>query len=361
MPRHLRATPQPCPRYDGTMSESSEEAGESDGRPQRGAPASRMAWRDVLERHQIWLYLAAVILAIPASRLWPDPKVFEPLINPALALMLFVTFLQVPLVRLGAAFLDGRFLAALGVANFIAVPLLVAGLAPLLPAEPLVLLGVLFVLLVPCVDYVVTFSHLGRSDAQALLAATPLLLLLQMLLLPVYLGLLAGDSAAALVTPKPFLHAFVILIALPLALACVAQVLAARSRTMAAVVDRAGLWPVPATAVVLFVVVAAVLPQLGAAAGSVLAVLPVYMAFAVLAPFAGWGTGRLFGLQPAQTRALAFSAATRNSLVVLPLALAVPGALPVVPAVIVTQTLVELLAELIYIRVIPRLIRCGHR
>ena len=54
-------------------------------------------------------------------------------------------------------------------------------------------------------------------------------------------------------------------------------------------------------------------------------------------------------------RAVAFSAATRNSLVVLPLALAVPGATPVLPAIVLTQTLVELVAELIYVRVIPKL------
>ena len=53
--------------------------------------------------------------------------------------------------------------------------------------------------------------------------------------------------------------------------------------------------------------------------------------------------------------AVAFSAGTRNSLVVLPLALVVPGAIPLVPAIIVTQTLIELLAELAYIRIIPRL------
>jgi ACR3 family arsenite efflux pump ArsB len=53
----------------------------------------------------------------------------------------------------------------------------VAVLVQFLPAEPLLIIAVLFVVLTPCVDYVVTFSHLGRSDAKSLLAATPLLLL----------------------------------------------------------------------------------------------------------------------------------------------------------------------------------------
>lgn len=60
-------------------------------------------------------------------------------------------------------------------------------------------IGVLLVLLTPCIDYVVTFAHLGKADARPLLAATPLLLAAQMVLLPIYLGLFMGDAAAGLV------------------------------------------------------------------------------------------------------------------------------------------------------------------
>lgn len=61
---------------------------------------------------------------------------------------------------------------------------------------------------------------------------------------------------------------------------------------------------------------------------------------------------RSFKLPTQPGRAVAFSAATRHSLVVLSLALAVPGAIPVLPAIIVTQTLVELIGELFYVRFI---------
>ena len=68
-----------------------------------------------------------------------------------------------------------RFLLALLLANFVVVPLLVATPMQflLLPAEPMVRLGVLLVLFMPCIDYVVTFSHMGRADARLLLVATP--------------------------------------------------------------------------------------------------------------------------------------------------------------------------------------------
>ena len=76
-------------------------------------------------------------------------------------------------------------------ANFIVIPLVVGLLFELVPDNPLIQFEVLLVLLSPCIDYVVTFAYLGRADARLLLAATPALLIVQMLLLPGYLHLSA--------------------------------------------------------------------------------------------------------------------------------------------------------------------------
>lgn len=311
--------------------------------------------RERLETHQVAIYFSSVVAAALVASTVPGTGVLEAAINPALAFMLFVTFLQVPLAELGSAFMRFRFLGALLTANFLAIPLGVALLVQVLPPDPMIRLGVMLVLLTPCIDYVVTFSHLGQADSKLLLASTPALLLLQMLLLPVYLKVLLGDAAAGLVQLEPFIQAFVWLIAIPLILAGVVQIWASRSTKGRGAASRLGLLPVPATALVLFVVVAAVLPQIGEARDVALHVIPVYVAFALAAPLIGWGVARTFGLEAPGGRAVAFSAATRNSLVVLPLALAVPNAIPVLPAIIVAQTLVELVSELVYVRLLPRL------
>lgn len=200
-----------------------------------------------------------------------------------------------------------------------------------------------------------TFSHIGRADARSLLASTPVLLLLQMALLPFYLGLFLGEEASNLVRIGPFVHAFVWLIAVPLALAALTQFVTARRPTLGSVRPGLDLLPVPATALVLFLVFASVVPQLGLALDSALQVVPIYAAFAVVAPVIGWTIGRVAGLAAPEARAVAFSSATRNSLVVQPLAFAVPGAMPLLPAVIVSQTVVELIASLAYMRAMPRL------
>ncbi|WP_341666797.1 arsenic resistance protein [Alcaligenes sp. SDU_A2] len=308
--------------------------------------------RQNLETRQIWIYFAAVAAATALSWQGPPMAVLERLINPALAFMLYVTFLQLPLRSLGRALGQFRFMLVLLLANFLLVPALVFVLLPLVPDDPVLRLGVLLVLLAPCIDYVVTFAHLGRADARALLACTPVLLFAQMLLLPMYLTAYLGPDMAIYIQATPFLDALIWLILVPLVLAALTQWLAARNRIGLGVSRGLGLAPVPAMALVLFLVVAAVAPGLGVAGKAVVAVLPVYILFAIGAPLLGWGLARSARLDAAASRAVAFSSATRNSLVILPLALAVPVTTPVLPAVIVTQTLVELLAEMIYVRVL---------
>jgi len=313
------------------------------------------AIREALENRQIPIYLFAVALAGATAFLWPGAISMEVLITPALALMLFATFFQLPLSDLRRASTHWRFLAALLCANFVVIPLLMMALVPLLPVDQILRLGVLLVLLSPCIDYVITFAHLGRADSRLLIAATPVLLAVQFILLPAYLGAFLQQRAIEPIAFEPFLNAFLWLIGVPLILAVLVQHWSARRGTRGRLACSLGLLPVPATAVVLYVVVAALAPRLESIHHVVWQVVPIYIVFAAIAPLLGWLVARLFQLDVRAGRAVAFSAGTRNSLVILPLAFAVPAALPVLPAVIVTQTLVELLCELVYLRLIPLL------
>lgn len=63
-----------------------------------------------------------------------------------------------------------------------------------------------------------------------------------------------------------------------------------------------------------------------------------------------------FHLEVPASRAAIFTGATRNSLVVLPLAVALPDNLAVAAVVLVTQTLAEVLGMVTYVRFIPRLV-----
>lgn len=176
------------------------------------------------ERHQIALYLGAMAVGAAVGLLAGHTATgWERAINPVLAALLYATFLQVPAAELLRSLRSGRFLGAVLVINFVVVPLVVAAMFTLLPADQAVRLGVLLVLLAPCVDYVIVFSGLAGADSRKLLAVTPLLLIGQMLLLPVLLGLFLGPDLLELVEPEPFVEAFVLLIVIPLVAAWLTQ------------------------------------------------------------------------------------------------------------------------------------------
>ncbi len=310
-----------------------------------------------MERHQVAVYVGA--LAVGALVGWVAPGAgpgLEHAINPVLAALLYVTFLQVPAAQLGRSLRAGRFLGAALVVNFVVVPLVVAAMFAFLPSDQAARLGVLLVLLAPCVDYVIAFSGLAGGSSRRLLAATPLLLLAQMVLLPGYLLLFLGPELAEVVETGPFVEAFVVLIVIPLTLAWLTQGWAARRPTGQRVVDAVAATMVPLMAATLLTVVASQVPKLGDGLAAVAPVVPFYVLFLVVMAFAGLAVARLFRLDVPAGRAIVFTGATRNSLVVLPLALALPDQLAVAAVVVVTQTLVEVVGMVVYVRAVPRLL-----
>lgn len=314
------------------------------------------------ERHQVACYLAALIAGAAVGLAFP--MIAQPsaqVVTPALALLLFATFLGVPFARIGAAVRDLRFLATLLLLNFVVVPAVVFGLSRFVANDAAILIGLLLVLLTPCIDYVIVFAGIAGGAADRLLAAAPILMIAQMLLLPAFLWLFGGGELLAEVEVEPFVEALVWLIVVPLALAAAVQWLA-RRRTGAAkiggaVLAGAAASMVPLMMLVLAAVVASQISAIGQGDGSLIAVVPIFGAFAVIMALAGWWLARGVGLDVAGSRALVFSGVTRNSLVVLPLALALPAPLDLAPLVVVTQTLVELVVMVVGIRLIPRLVR----
>lgn len=151
--------------------------------------------RLTLESRQVWIYLGAVSAGLAVGTWMPEIRsVLEVLLWPALVLMLYATFLQVPLLHVRAALADHRFSAAVIAGNFLIIPLLAWLLVQWLPPDPALRLGVLMVLLVPCTDWFITFSQLGGGDAPRAIAITPVNLLLQLPLLPTYLWLMSGSD-----------------------------------------------------------------------------------------------------------------------------------------------------------------------
>lgn len=317
-----------------------------------------MFTREQLEEKQISLYVIVLVIAAGFGLVMPDfAGRLDVTISLVIAILMYSMFSQIPFGSLKKSFGNRRFIGALLTVNYIAVPVVVWLLSKLLPEYPPLLLGVYLVLLTPCIDYVIVFTSLGRGNEKLLLMATPILFVTQMLLLPLYLWLFMGKESIGIVEAGPFLEAFLGLIVVPLGVAIAVQLYAKKASFVDKILNSSAWLPVPFMALTLFVVVASQIGKLSTYIDLIIKVIPIYIAFMIIMPIISRFFAKRFNLDIQSGRALIFSGATRNSLVVLPLALALPdGVSTLVTAIIVTQTIVELIGSLIYIRLIPNLL-----
>tara|TARA_R100000306_G_scaffold62603_1_gene75591 strand:- start:57353 stop:58339 length:987 start_codon:yes stop_codon:yes gene_type:complete len=310
--------------------------------------------RETLEQYQVYLYLSAISFGLLAGLNFPVLESMLPaMLWPLLAVLIYTTFTQVPLTTLHQAFSDRRFLTAAVIGNFILLPMVVWLLLWLAPEQPAVQLGIALVLLVPCTDWFVTFTHLGRGDTRHAIAFTPVSLLLQLLLLPVYLWLFLDDDIAGHVLRQELVTAFLGLIVLPLVLAMLTEHWCSRRDDRAVLLSHLAWLPVPLLALVVFCIAAAQVRTVIAAWPILAQLALVFVLFLLAAALLSRLISHWFRLPSGQGRVLAFSLGSRNSFVVLPLALALPASYELTAVVVVFQSLIELVGLAFFVWWVP--------
>ncbi|QJF24527.1 arsenic resistance protein [Mammaliicoccus vitulinus] len=312
-----------------------------------------------LEDQQIYIYIVFIFIGIFCGLFFEHTQqIFEPSISVLIAILMFGMFAQVPFLSLRNKLLNFRYIFALVLSNFLLIPVLVFLLVTVfnITSTPL-LIGIYLVLLTPCIDYVIVFTKLGHGNAEYMLISTPILFVLQVILLPIYFFIFLNQDFSQYIDIKPFLETFILLIVSPLLIAIILQYLSRKSNKMMKVLTLSEWIPVPFMAFVLMSVIGSQITKILSDLHVVSSVVPIYICFMILAPFIGNFSGKMFNLPVDLKRTLAFSSSTRNALVVLPLALSLPSQWStIVTTVIVTQTLVELMSELVYIKLIPKFI-----
>lgn len=261
-------------------------------------------------------------------------------------------------------------------------------------------------LLAPCIDYVVSFCRNAQGDSARLSASLPLLLFIQLIVLFILLNVFASKLHIATTGISHLgliIHNFGMTLLLPLALAWLLQWLAIYNRAVLITANFCKNTVVLVTASVLFIISAYSLSKIfsefhiGCAASHIadalnqpetyrpdmivngikdnhdlpqtfgkskislyylVGFIGLYVAYACLAPISGIITAKLFHLPRSQAIATIFSVSTRNALVLLPLLLSVAGNhKELVAVIILTQTCVELVFEILYVHFIPRLVK----
>ena len=309
-----------------------------------------------LTRHQALWYLTAILTgALIGLGLPTASTIAAAAITPCLIALLFVTFLDIPFDAVRESLTDMSFLSAVALVNFLVVPLVVAGLHSVMELDESVVVAVLIVLLTPCIDYVLVFTRLAGGAHERLLALTPVLMLVQVALLPVYLWMILGDSAATAITPGPFVAALGLFIIVPLGASVGVRLLSRRSWVAARSVAVVSNSMVPLMMLTLGVITAAQVVLITAHLSELGEAIATFAVFAFVMTALGWVVARVLPLTVRTRRALVFTAVTRNSLVMLPIVRAITGD-GVGPAAVVAQTIIELLVMLVLIRVVPRIL-----
>lgn len=170
------------------------------------------------DKAQSFIILAAVIVGLALGNVPEVAQNAGRFVVPLLMLMLTGVFLHVPLRGFADAFQHRRVAVASLIINFIWTPILAWVLGWLfLSAYPPLWVGFLMLLVTPCTDWYLVFTGIARGNLALSTALLPVNLVLQLLLLPVYILLLAGSvvpidwsliiESVVLVLVLPFLAA----------------------------------------------------------------------------------------------------------------------------------------------------------
>ncbi|TNF65486.1 MAG: hypothetical protein EP298_12245 [Gammaproteobacteria bacterium] len=311
-----------------------------------------------LEKKWFFLYAIAVLLGIIVNYFSNNhSQIFQPYILSSISLLLYAVFLQIPFTQTLYPLKNKRFLFALIIGNFIIIPLILYLSIPMIDLNTSFKFVLLLVLLTPSINYVVLFSKLGGGSDQLIRINTPILLILQMILIPIFLYFIFENTIQTMISIDLFTKTLLWIIIVPLLLAFISECLLKKVNNKFYVQQTIHLLPKFMLFLVLFLLFATYSQSMWLTSyPDLFTVCFIYLSFLVIMPVIAIPLGSLFSLTSAQTRTLAFSFLSRNSLIALPIAFVFSHQASVILSIILLQLCIELIGEVIYVRLMPNLI-----
>lgn len=269
----------------------------------------------------------------------------DKLIVPFLMLMLIIVFLHLPLRDMKKAFGNLRFSGlSLGV-NFIWTPFFAWMLVLVfLKDHPDLSVGFLMLLVTPCTDWYLVFTQLAGGKLPLAAALLPWHLILQLLLLPIYLLVLAGKLVP--IDLNILLESIFLVLIIPLVTSQIIRTLLLKVKNE--------LWLegtflpaiMPAQLVFLCLAIAAMFSSQGDAIlsdpKSTLLLLPPLLIYYFLNLFIGLNVCRIAKIDRSSSIGFCFSTLAKNSPVSLAIAVTAFPERPLIAMALVIGPLVEL-------------------
>ena len=305
----------------------------------------------------LWLGVGAGVGAA-AAVFAPGASAFlGPVAWPLHFLVVFALALSLPLLSVGKVYQGRRVWIALVAINLLAVPVLAFVLSRVVWYSPGLQVGLLLVLLAPGVALSLPIIRGAGGDAESVLSATPIILGLQLVLVPLLTIWLSGGIFSFSDLPSTFPVIGVVII-LPVILAGVIQWLTVKKVPAAVATQRWGSESVVWLAsLAIAVTVWWRLPDHIDRLYDLNWLVPLSIAFLVLIAPVSILVGSLAGVAPAKRRAIMIAGAGRGGLIILPITLALdPSIWGLVPLVVIGQTVIEAAGLLVYRSIVPEII-----
>ena len=148
-----------------------------------------------INKCQSLVILFMVALGILLGQIGFVQEYVEYLITPFLMVMLFLVFLQIPLKDILKSSKNLKFTLTAVIRNCIWTPFLIFILGKIFLANyPELLIGYIMLMVTPCTDWYLIFTGIAKGNVALGSSILPLNLVLQLVLLPVYVFLIGGNS-----------------------------------------------------------------------------------------------------------------------------------------------------------------------
>jgi ACR3 family arsenite efflux pump ArsB len=279
----------------------------------------------------------------------------------ALAVMVFLVVVSLPLLSVGRAIAKPRVLVALFAVNLVVVPLVAFILSRVVFQAPELQVGLLLVLLAPGVALSLTTAHEAGGDVESVLGAKPLLFAGQLVIVPLYTVFLSGGVLGFADIPPTFV-VIAGIIAAPSVVALALQWGMTRSATLQSARTTLTHARVPLIALAVGLVLWNQVPAHLEELEELYRVVPLFFSFLVLLAPLGLLAGILASLTIPEKRAIMIVGAGRGGVIMLPISLALDQDVwGLVPLVVITQLTLEVLGMMVYRTIVPELVPSDSR
>lgn len=279
----------------------------------------------------------------------------------ALALMVFLVVVSLPLLSVGRAIAKPQVLVSLFALNLAVVPLVAFILSRVVFQVPQLQVGLLLVLLAPGVALSLTTAHEAGGDVESVLGAKPLLFGGQLVVVPLYTVFLSGGVLGFGDLPPTFVVIAGIIVA-PSLVALALQGGMARSARLASSRTPLSHARVPVIALAVGLVLWSSVPAQVEELEELYRVVPLFFSFLVLLAPLGLLAGILASLTIPEKRAIMIVGAGRGGVIMLPISLALDQDVwGLVPLVVITQLTLEVLGMMVYRTIVPELVPSDSR